>query len=293
MRIRHSWSAAVAGLMLTSAGLVAAPVQTPEPLEDRARKLYSSAEYEETIALVGNSADPGAQQYRVLCLVALGRQQEAKAALDALVSASPDFAVSEDMPPRFLTMLSHTRQQVLPSILRGWFAEARERYQVQAYDQARSRFEQVLALTSHAAVKDIDDIADLRLLADGYLDLLKDLEVRKPPATPAPPAATPTPAVAVAPVASAPATIVTPAAAIKQVLPPWPLRAGTIDRAEVGLLRVRIGPTGQVLSATMIRSVHPLYDWHLLASAKRWQYKPATRDGSPIESESTVEIRLK
>lgn len=286
MRSLHLGRVAVAALMLTVAGPAAAPAQTLEKVEDRVRKLYSSAAYEDALALVGDSAEPGVQQYRVLCLLALGRQQEAKAALDALVTAAPDFAVSEDMPPRFVTMLGQTRQQVLPSILRGWFAEAREHYQKQAYDQARSRFERVLALTSHAAVKDMGspaDLRDLRLLADGYLELIKELDALKPlPAT--------APLVPATPVANAAAT---PPSAINQVVPPWPSEAGEIDLASVGLLHVRISRTGRVLSATMVKSVHPRYDWQLIASTKRWEYRPATLNGTPIESESTVEIRLR
>jgi tetratricopeptide (TPR) repeat protein len=297
MRSRHLGRLAVAALMLTVAEPAVTSAQTLEKLEERVRKLYSSASYEEALALVGNTAEPGVQQYRVLCLLALGRQQEAKVALNALVTAAPDFAVSEDLPPRFITMLSQTRQQVLPSILRAWFAEARDHYQKQAYDQARSQFERVLALTSDAAVKDMDglaDLRDLRLLADGYLELIRELQTPKlllsAPAPVVP--ATPTPPVPAAPVASPAPTVRTPPSVISQVIPPWPSEAGEIDLANVGLLRVLISRTGRVSSATMIRSVHPRYDWELIASTRRWQYKPATIDGAPVESESTVEIRL-
>jgi hypothetical protein len=155
----------------------------------------------------------------------------------------------------------------------------------------------VLALTSDAAVKDMDglaDLRDLRLLADGYLELIRELETPKlllsAPAPVVP--ATPTPPVPAAPVASPAPTVRTPPSVISQVIPPWPSEAGEIDLANVGLLRVLISRTGRVSSATMIRSVHPRYDWELIASTRRWQYKPATIDGAPVESESTVEIRL-
>jgi hypothetical protein len=285
MRLRCYGRAAAVVWILHVAGPASAPAQSPEPIEDLVRTLYSAAAYEEALAALGDSKQPEAEQYRVLSLLALGRQHEAKTALDALVTAAPDFMFSEDVPPRFAKMLSQSRQEVLPSILRALFTEARDRYQVQEYDDARAGFERIVSLSTHPSVKGIGDIPDLVLLADGYLDLLKELETRKPPLTPGPLFAASLPGAALTPV------VRTAPSATRQPLPTWPIEAGPIERASVGLLHIVISPMGQVLSATMIRSVHPRYDRLLLASTKVWRYNPATLNGSPVESESTVEIR--
>ena len=89
-----------ATVLMISAPLVASS-QTPEPLEARVRQLYAAAEYEQALSILGNAEAPAVQQYRALCLLALGRQEDAKGVLEALVAASPEFTIpAEDMPPR-------------------------------------------------------------------------------------------------------------------------------------------------------------------------------------------------
>jgi hypothetical protein len=232
--------------------------------------LYEAAEYEEALTLLGNATQPEAQKYRALCLLALGRQSDAKATLEALVTGAPDFAGGEDVPPRFVTMLEQVRTQLLPSIVQGLLIQGREHYQAQDYEQALPLFERMLALTSHAAGARSSAVGDLRLLAEGYLELLRDRKPVPPIASAEPVAAPPVPAPA--PESS------TPPVAIRQDVPPWPAA-------------LRISATGEVLSATVIRSVHPRYDWTLVTATKRWRYRPATRNGIAVDTESTIEVR--
>ena len=275
--------AAIALLGVVATPPTATVAQVSDAVEARARTLYEAAAYEEALTLLDNATQPPAQKYRALCLLALGRQSDAKATLEALVTAAPDFAVGEDVPPRFVTMLDQARAQLLPSILRGLLTEGRQHYQAQEYEQARPVFERMVALTSHAGIANISGVADLQLLAEGYLDLLRDAQPRPRVAATEPVAAPPTPAPA--------PEIMTPPVAIRQIVPPWPADVGQIERARVGLLHLRISAKGEVLSATVIRSVHPRYDPTLVTATKRWQYTPATRNGIPVEAESTIEVR--
>ena len=64
-----------------------------------ARDLYASAAYEDALAMLGRlnaagaKADEGrvADQYRALCLLALGKTSEASLAIEAVVSADPAY----------------------------------------------------------------------------------------------------------------------------------------------------------------------------------------------------------
>jgi TonB family protein len=75
-------------------------------------------------------------------------------------------------------------------------------------------------------------------------------------------------------------------------MPPWPSTT-PIFRTVTGSVRVRIGADGRVSSATMVKNLDPRYDARVLAAASFWEYKPATEDGVPVESESIVEINVK
>jgi TonB family protein len=217
--------------------------------------------------------------------------------MEALVSSAPGFTVSdEEMPPRFVALLGRTRRAHLPAILRRLFSEARDQYQAKAFDRAVPQFEKVVALASSPDIRDVEAIADVRLLAEGFIDLAK---ARPAAAASAPaPAATPGPAsnTAAAPapvVAAGPATRrTTPPVARRQALPPWPADAGPMLGAREGSVRVRINSTGQVTSAAIVRSVNLRYDLKLLEAARFWEYTPATINGVPVESESVVEIKV-
>src|SRR5437870_5435101 len=75
-----------------------------------ARDLYASARYDEALAVLNGmrptSDDPAGErkwieQYRSLCLLALGRGTEAEAAIGAAVTADPLFQPTEnDASPR-------------------------------------------------------------------------------------------------------------------------------------------------------------------------------------------------
>lgn len=272
------------GALAVAGALVSA--QTQEPMETRVRDLYASAEYDQALSVIGNSLEPAAQQYRALCLLALGRQADAEAALGQLIASAPEFTVSaEEMPPRFMSLFAEQRREIVPGVLRRLFAEARDDYRAKAYDRALPQFKRVLALSSEAEVRDLEGVADLRLLAESFIDIATASEAPKPNvvASAAPGAA--------APPADAPSRRPTQPVAVRQEMPPWPssvpVRAGLS-----GSVRIRINSSGRVTSAVMVRSIEPRYDALVLAATHFWEYKPATANGNPVEAESVVEINI-
>lgn len=270
--------------------LGAATVVQADPAESlaRARALYSEASYDEALTALSGAEGPEAQQYRALCLLAVGRPVEAERALESLVSGAPTFTPSDgEMPPRMMILFTQTRQRVLPGVVRHLFAEAREHFQSKTYDKAEAQFAKVLALTLDPAVKDKEGIADLRLLASGFADLVK---AAGPTASaPAPRAGN----AASAPASAAPRqTLRSGPIVVRQVLPPWPGSAGIPPVGAKAEVTVRIGSDGKVKTATLSAKLHPLYDMQLLGAAQGWLYKPAMADGQPVESERVVVVNI-
>ena len=60
-----------------------------------------------------------------------------------------------------------------------------------------------------------------------------------------------------------------------------------------GAVKVRIGTDGRVKGATIDQPSHPAYDAVLLRVARTWLYKPALQNGTPIESERVIAVRLR
>ena len=274
------------GALTVAGALVSA--QSQESLELRVRDLYASAEYDQALSAIGSSQDPAAQQYRALCLLALGRQADAERALEGLIASAPEFTLSaEDMPPRFIALFAQQRREIVPGVLRKLFAEAREDYRAKAFDRALPQFKRVLALSSQPEVRDVEGVDDLRLLAESFIDIATASEASKPVAVAAAVAAPVAPPPATAPVRRA----LQPAAAIRQEMPPWPPNF-PVRTALSGSVRIRINTSGRVMSAAMVRSIEPRYDARVLAATHFWEYRPATENGMPVESESVVEINI-
>src|SRR5260221_9695455 len=89
-----------------------------------ARDLYASARYDEALAVLnglqptndgGGSDRKSIEQYRSLCLLALGRGTEAESAIAAVVTADPLFTPNEtDASPPVRSALSDVRQRLVP-----------------------------------------------------------------------------------------------------------------------------------------------------------------------------------
>ena len=264
------------------------------------RELYASASYEEALNVLAsvNGNDPAtsieAEQYRALCLLAIGRSGEARASVRRIVDQDPLYAPAEaDVSPRIAALFSEARRDMLPTVAKRQFADAKALYERQEYQQAVNVLDRVVRIAADPAVKDAAGIEDLRLVADGLLTLARAKVAATPPPAPAlPPAPAPAPAAPV--IYSGDDPTVTVPVAISQEMPVWrttgPLRNGAVLS---GLMRLVINESGTVENVTLLRAVHPMYDAALLKAAHTWTFKPAVKDGQPVKYAKVIQVQLK
>ena len=275
-------------LALTVVGVlfVAAGAAAQEPLS-KAKALYDAAAYEDALTILTPVEVPEAQQYKALCLLALGRSQDAAGAVERLVTDQPTFEPSAaDVPPRFVALVTDAKRKLLPTLARRTFNEARDQYRNGSKEEALRRFDLVLTLTSDASFNQSADAEDLRTLASGFIELAK-ASAPAPPPTPAP-AAPKAPERTRAP---EPPEIVQPVV-VKQFIPPVPPEVGG-QGGPVISVRVTIGVNGRVTEATVQQSAHPLYDRLVLQASRDWIYQPAMLNGRPVTSEKVITVQLR
>jgi TonB family protein len=286
----------------------------------RAKELYASAAYDEALAAldgVPKDVTPGdsveAAEYRVFCLLALGRQDDARKTITAIVSANPFFHLPEGKAsPRIQTVFADIRRQVYPDLVQRSYADAKAAFDRHDAD-AGAKFDRVLALLDDPDARAVPSLADLRTVAAGFRDLSK---AANPPALPAQPvaapASSPTPAQPATGNPAVQATVrdqpdgavqpgtpsdtpstsnVVPPVAIYQPIPPWV--TSPADRQEYrGTLELLIDRTGTVTSAKLRTSVNPRYDAELIRTARTWRFRPATKDGVPMPYVKVVDVQL-
>lgn len=290
--------------------LFAADVQGQDTLA-RAKDLYLSAAYDEALVLLEQlksqppPAGTEAEQYRVFCLLALERSDDARKAIEDIVTADPTYRPSETQTsPRIRTVFQDTRKTLLPGLVQRRYTDAKAAFE-RKDPNALSQFEQLLVLLDDPDVKTIAQLSDLRTVVSGFRDLSKAMASVPPPvaAGPIEPAAVQRDAGGIPPAAATVDPVggpipegplgFTPPVVISQPLPRW-VPPSTVDRRSgfKGLIEVAIDENGNVTSATVQQSVHPLYDEKLLAMARTWKYKPALRNGVPTSSLKVVEIQL-
>lgn len=266
-----------------------------------AKGLYADADYDGALAelaAVASSGDASAvtyevHHYRALCLVALGRTEEAERAMAATVEANPAFVpAASDVSPRVAGLFNEVRDRLLPQLARKRLAEARGVARDGEPGRALAAIDAAMALLNDDALASRADLDDLRLAA-GTMRELAVAQVAS--AAKAPAAAAPATAPAPAPLPESAITSVptlSAAVAIRQNMPRWNPQDEQARRARTGAVRVLIDATGAVTGATMERPVHPAFDRLLIEATRTWRYRPALRDGRPIPSESVVLINL-
>lgn len=265
------------------------------------RQLYASAEYEEALTALGrlqsDTPTTGLEmdRYRALCLIALNRSNEADRVIESIVAADPLYQPSaSDASPRVRTAFSTVRERVLPALARSLYLEAKAAYDRKAYADAAQVLERTVRVIDTIESPAKNDLADLRVLASGFLDLSKAAAAAAAPAAPA------TPQIAdLAPAPAAPPSA--PAAApntglvvLKQNLPPMPFSIASLGTGEYrGVMELQIDEGGNVTSARIIQTVHVLYDPILLKAAREWKYEAPRVSGKPTATLKRVEIVLK
>ena len=85
------------------------------------KALYAAAEYDKALEVIASLDSLESQQYKALCLLALGRNADASTAIESLVNAAPTFTPSaDDAPPRFVELVSKARQKLPANVTLGW-----------------------------------------------------------------------------------------------------------------------------------------------------------------------------
>jgi hypothetical protein len=282
------------------AGPAAAAQSDTNPLA-AARDLYASARYDEALAVLNglkpNEPDTAVdrksiEQYRSLCLLALGRGSEAETAIAAVITADPMYQPSEaEASPRVRSAFTEVRQRLLPEIASARYAGAKGAFDRKEYAAAEKQFRAVVALLDDPDMS--GKLPDLRVLATGFLELAAAAAAPPPPPAPKPEPVAPAPPPAPAPprVYTSDDPGVTSPVALRQELPRVPTPIAQQVRAR-GLLEILIDEQGRVVSMAIRLSLHPLYDTLLLAAARDWRYRPATWEGKPVKFRKLIQVSL-
>jgi TonB family protein len=269
-----------------------------------ARDLYASARYDEALAVLNDlkPADTGTtvadrksiEQYRSLCLLALGRGTEAESAIAAVVTADPSYQPGEvEASPRVRSAFSDVRKKLLPDLANGRYGEAKALFDRKEYAAAAQGFRRVISLLDDPEMG--GKLSDLRTLANGFLDLSV--------AATAPPPEPPKPVVA-APPPPPPAPMPDPnrvyTLSDKDVVPPTVIRQGMpqltpamkLQAKERGIVEIVIDELGRVTNVVIRESVHPMFDSELMTMGRDWKYQPATLNGKPVRFRKMIQINV-
>jgi hypothetical protein len=302
-----------------------------------AQALYASASYDEALAVLDRlQKQPlpppdvrDVQQNRALCLLALGRTDEAALAVAAVVSSDPGYRPNEaSTPPRVRAIFKDVRGRLLPGIIVARYGEARTAYDGHRWAEAARGFQLVVSLASDPdlSASDAKAVQDYKVLAEGFEKLARtsaeaaEAAAKKaaeppvaPPAPPEKPAdaanataggpnASGAPNAPVAPVARvAPGPPVSPdrlySSVDAGVVPPVVIRqdipkwsASYRPPSRDGILELTIGLDGRVERATLTQGMAPPYDHDLLEATRNWRYEPARVDGRPVRYRKAIRI---
>jgi hypothetical protein len=291
--------------IVASLALCASAARSGQDPVSTAKSLYASADYEEALKLLQQAPDSReVLYYRALCLVGLDRFAEAEKQFTAVVRLDPLYVPDPaEVSPRVIANYTETRRRLLPEIVRTKFNEAKRLFDAGEAEQAREQFELTIQLLNDPLLGEGHDLADLKVVAAGFRDLVRAAKAQAPPPSSPPPAANPPiaetgPAESAQPAAAAqdtisPPSVLTPAIPIAQAFPAWRPTVAVARRVLSGEVEVEIDDMGRVIAARMTRSVHPSYDPLVLAAARMWTYRPAMRNGAPVASVAKVPIQLR
>jgi hypothetical protein len=247
------------------------------------------------------------EQYRSLCLLALGRASEAETAIAAVVTADPTYRPGDSESPRVRTSFADVRKRLLPEITTARYQAAKAAYDRKDWAASEQQFRTVLDL--------IDDpdtggrLVDLRVLAVGFLEL-SARAAAPPPPPPVEPKPSPAPATAASATTASPSapaapagpipgkvytaedSAVRPPVVVRQEIPAVPQSVMSMVKPR-GLVEVVIDEQGRVVAMAMRSSLHPSYDALILTAARDWKYQPARFDGQPVRFRRLISVAVK
>jgi tetratricopeptide (TPR) repeat protein len=293
----------LAGIVAVTAVVLGPRATAAEDSLAAARELYAAAAYEEALETLNRLSALGPrddesraiEQYRALCLLALGRSTEAEQAIEAVVLADPAYQPSpRDVSPSVRATFSDVRRRMLPQVTQHAYADAKAAFDRKEYLRASQGFGLVLELIGDPEMAAQGAaLSDLRTLSQGFRDLSL-AAVPPPELEPSRAALAPLPGAVVPPpprprVYDPSHADVTPPFVVRQQLPPYP---GVVRRKLTGTLEIVIDEAGSVSLAAMTRSVDSEYDRLALSAALGWRYVPATLNGVPVKYRKAIQIDL-
>jgi TonB family protein len=304
------------------AGLVLVAIQVGIGAQDSltaAKDLYASAAYEDALSTLtrlteGGGAAPDivrqVDEYRAFCLYALGRTSEAESIAETMIRREPMMKLdSPDVSPRLEVMFSTVRKRLLPSLIRERFKTARTALEQKNLSEAEPQLAEAKLMIADAEKLAINDegLADLSVLVDGFLQLVRStadqrqataqpaaanmLQESPAPPAPAPRRTEPAPAPASPPrVYTVDDVGVIPPAVINQRMPAMTPDLVRITKAmnTSAVVEIVIDEKGDVVDATIIKSVNTSFDNIIIGAARRWKYRPALKDGVAVRYVKTL-----
>ncbi len=305
--------------------VAAAPALAQDPLSP-AKDHYVAAEYEKALGALDEARKAAGiapatllavEQYRALCLLALGRKVEAERAIEAVLDLDPFYVPGEDeAAPWVQAAFRDVRRRVLPATLQQRYGRGKQAFERKEYAAADQAFADVLRILSDPDLA-LDEAAksDMRLVVQGFLDLSKATravppssplpEVASVPSAPRPEAASPSAASKAAsgseqvPAQASESGSPVYDSTAQDVLPPVPLRQSVVipeqarPREEVtGVVEIVIDTRGFIESVIVRQSFGPALDRLVLQSVKDWRYRAGERAGNPVRYRRLVRIVL-
>src|SRR4051812_13827178 len=293
MTVSRSCAPIAAGLIALLA-LSAWPAAAQD-IVTRAKNLYQTADYDQALSVLDQlkndpvaEAMPDVAAYRVFCLLALGRSDEAHDNIATILRHDPGYQPSEsEASPRIRAVFQDVRRRLLPQVFQERYETAKATFERKEYQSASDQFQMLLRLIEDPAVVSDASRPDMRMLISGFADIAQaaisaQARVSSPPpaapsdsATPAssikpPPSrgtpAAPPPAPATAArqpgslltgqIYSAADTAITPPLALSKVIPPFRPAGADHTREFAGVVELLVNDRGDVVDAKIQKSVY-------------------------------------
>ena len=183
-----------ATLILTVWLLAAQAGATAQPPSDRlagVKALFAAADCEAVLIVLSTddvASSPGADQYRALCLLALGRLDDVDRLLETLIRRDPTFKMSvSEVTPRMIALFRQTRQRLLPGILDDRFKAAKTSFEQGRHAEAAVQFRALLTLLADEDAMSGEGppvSRDMQRVAEGFLNLSTKALAEAPPPPP-------------------------------------------------------------------------------------------------------------
>ena len=268
----------------------------------RAKDLYQSADYDEALSVLDTlKSDPasGALQevaaYRVFCLLALGRGEEAHQSIGAILRQDPGYQPSaSEASPRIRAVFEDDRRRLLPQILQERYELAKASFLRKEFQSASDQFKTLMSLIDDPALVGEESRPDFRMVISSFSDLAQAAVVSQAPAraedrplNPVVQAAAPeTPRIY-----DADDSDVVPPVALSRKALTW-TPPGGVRTEFTGVLELIVDEKGNVTSASLKKRVYPGFDLKVIQAAREWKYQPAVRQGVPVSYRILAEVKL-